>query len=146
MIIQRYNIIFKFPNNFNKKLWEKVAKKIWRFDYFVVYPSRQIYNDPVRAKYYGDYGNFRITSYGVECRSLGGYFTDDKYLSWLFDQSMKIFDFCGNPDNIKLLDLVGTPDENTEENYKVLGINLHEKLYENNTVNISVNSLVEETI
>ena len=34
------------------------------FDYFVVYPSRQIYNDPIRAQYYGDYGNFRITSYG----------------------------------------------------------------------------------
>ena len=82
----------------------------------------------------------------VECRSLGGYFGDDKYLSWIFDQGMKIFDYCSNPDNIKLLDLVGAPDENAEESYKVLGINLEEQLYENNPVNIPVNSLVEEAI
>ena len=116
------------------------------FDYFVVYPSRKIYNDPIRAQYYGDYGNFRITSYGVECRSLGGFFTADEYLSWLFDQSMKMFDYCSDPENIKLLDLVGAPDINTEESYKILGIKLEDQLYENNIVNISVNSLVEETI
>lgn len=115
------------------------------FDYFVVYPSRQIYNDPIRSKYYGDYGNFRLTSYGFEARSLGGYFTDDKYLDWLYDQGMKIFDYCSNPDNIKLLDRVTSPEENALENYKILNINLEEQLY-GNINNIPVNNLVTETL
>ena len=122
---------------------EYVALYLTRaFDYFVVYPSRLIYDDPIRSQFYGDYGNFRITTYGVECRSLGGYFGDDKYLSWIYDQGIKIFDFCANEDNIKLLDLVGPPDVNTEESYKILGINLEEQLYEDTTVDILVDSVI----
>ena len=116
------------------------------FDYFVVYPSRQIYDDPIRSKYYGDYGNFRITSYGFEARSLGGYFTDDKYLDWLFNQSMKVFDYCSNPDNIALLDKATSPEENVLENYKLLGINLEEQLYGNNLVNLPVDIFAEEAL
>lgn len=122
---------------------EYVALYITRaFDYFVVYPSRLINNDPIRAQFYGDYGNFRITSYGVECRSLGGFFGQDKYLNWIYDQTMKVFDYCSNPDNIKLLDLVESPDINTEESYGILGINLEEQLYEDTTVNILVDSVI----
>lgn len=101
------------------------------FDYFVVYPSRQIFDDPIRAKYYGDYGNFRIKSYGVECRSLGGHFCDDKYLDWVYEQSIKAVKFCDNPENIEKLDQVNSPEFDSELNYKFLNINLEEQIYGN---------------
>lgn len=78
----------------------------------------------------------------VECRSLGGFFGQDKYLNWIYDQTMKVFEYCSNPDNIKLLDLVESPDINTEESYEILGINLEKQLYEDTTVNILVDSVI----
>ncbi|MFW6225400.1 MAG: hypothetical protein ACOC3V_00410 [bacterium] len=101
------------------------------FDYFVVYPSRQIFDDPIRAKYYGDFGNFRIKPYGVECRSLGGYFCNDEYLDWVYEQSMKAIEFCNNPENIEKLEKVQSPEIDTEKNYEILNIKLEEQVYGN---------------
>lgn len=105
------------------------------FDYFVTYPSRKIFNDPIRSKYYGDFGNFRIKPYGVECRSLGGYFCKDEYLGWVYEQSVKALKFCEDPNNIEKLDKITSPEANAEENYKILNINLEEEIYVGNIAN-----------
>jgi hypothetical protein len=118
------------------------------FDYFIVYPSRQIYEDKFRAKYYGDYGNFRITPWGTECRSLGGYFAQDQYLEWIYDQTIKTLEYCNNPDNIKLLENVTSPDnpdKNIKESYKFLNIDLEEQIYGNITNNKSNITILQET-
>jgi len=115
------------------------------FDYFVTYPSRLEHDDEIRAKYYGDYGNFRITSYGVECRSLGGWFTQDKYLEWVYDQTIKTLEFCSNENNLKLLDKVTSPESNPEENYKILNINLEDQLYGDINI-IPVNTAISKAI
>lgn len=99
------------------------------FDYFVVYPSRIIYDDPIRSKYYGDYGNFRIKEYGVECRSLGGYFAKDEYLGWIYDQTIKAIMFCDSPENRDKLNKVSSPDIDKERGYEILGIKLEDQLY-----------------
>ena len=59
------------------------------FDLLVTNPSRHVYVNKERAKGYGQFGAFRNTPYGVECRSLGGYFTQIKYLRWVAEQSIK---------------------------------------------------------
>ena len=63
------------------------------FDTFLSNQSDSIHFSKVRRKYYGRFGSFRNKPYGVECRSLGGYFTQDKYLSWIYDQVTNVIDF-----------------------------------------------------
>lgn len=113
------------------------------FDYFVTYPSRKEHDDPVRALYYGDFGNYRDKEYGVECRSLGGYFSKDEYLPWIYDQTIKALKYCSNMENIKLLKQIESPEENTEENYKTLNINLNEQLYDRNHTTTAIQPYTE---
>jgi hypothetical protein len=105
------------------------------FDFFVVYPSRQHHNDPFREKYYGGYGNYRDTAYGNECRALGGFFTDDKYLSWAYQQAIKSVVYCSDKDNLLKLDQVGVLDTNdrllASKYYAMLGIELADQLIKN---------------
>ena len=61
------------------------------------------YVDNRRFENYGGLGQFRHTSYGVECRSLGAYFADDKYLPWVIEQSCKALSFVKNPQLAKSL-------------------------------------------
>jgi len=73
------------------------------FDLLVTNPSRYVHVSRERALGYGGFGAFRTTPYGLECRSLGGYFTQHKYLSWVADQSIKVIKYAGtlieqNPD------------------------------------------------
>ncbi len=99
------------------------------FDYFVVLPSDKVKYTPERRKSYGSYGSFRDTDYGVECRSLGGFFTHDKYLGWVYDQTVKAIEFASNSDNFhKLLEL----ESPSEENYSILGIELQKQIPETN--------------
>lgn len=99
------------------------------FDYFVVYPARLYHNDPFRAKYYGEFGNYRNTPYGLECRALGGYFNDDKYLGWVYDQTIKAIEYCSNPANLMLLNAVDSPTKEKEkECYELLKIDLKKQL------------------
>ena len=59
------------------------------FDLLVTNPSRQVYVNKERALGYGKLGSFRMTKYGLECRSLGGYFTRKEYLLWVAIQSIR---------------------------------------------------------
>lgn len=102
------------------------------FDFFVTYPSRLHHYDEFRAKYYGMFGVYRDTSYGIECRALGGFFTDDSYLEWVYAQTIKTITFCSELSNLEKLEQVITPVmDNTElmsNMYNVLGIELEKQL------------------
>jgi len=102
------------------------------FDYFCVYPSRQHHNDEFRAKYYGPYGVYRDCPYGLEVRALGGHFTAEEHLSWVYKQTIKAVIFCADEENLKLLEEVESPvfedKEITDKYYSVLEIDLNEQL------------------
>jgi len=72
--------------------WEELPKNradvciAKAFDMFVTVPSREIHSDRTRMRYYGRLGSYRGKSYGIECRSLGGYFLNDEYLPWVWDR------------------------------------------------------------
>jgi hypothetical protein len=127
-----YNFIDASRNSFDNKM--EFNKHIARaYDYFVTYPSRLHHNDPFRAKYYGIYGAYRDTSYGLEVRSLGGYFTQDKYLGWVYDNTIKAIEFCCSQENIDKLDELADPDSSDIKSaYTFLGLNLDElQIHEN---------------
>ncbi len=73
------------------------------FDMFVVLPSYLIHFDPRRASAYGGLGQYRVKYYGVECRSLGSYFTDPSRLSWVWNNTMKAIEFCSVESNWEVL-------------------------------------------
>ena len=75
------------------------------FDLFVTMPSHSIKPEPERITTYGKFGMIRCKSYGVECRTLSTYFTQEDQLSWVWDQVMKIEQFINacDPDDLKYL-------------------------------------------
>jgi len=109
--------------NYSKRYIDQLLAKA--FDYFVTIPSDKVYYSKYRRKNYGDYGSFRPTIYGLEFRSLGSYFTQEKYLGWIYDQVLKTIEFVSNPDNHTLLLNLDKAEEN---NYEVLNINLEDQL------------------
>ena len=118
-------------DRFTKKQMNRHIAKA--FDYFVTYPSRLHYNDEFREKYYGNYGVYRdCPAYGLEARALGGYFTGDEYLEWVYEQTIKAITFCADEKNIDKLNITLCPitddKEHTNAQYKVLGIDLNNQL------------------
>jgi hypothetical protein len=100
------------------------------FDYFVVNPARAEYNDEIRAKYYGSHGNFRNKPYGLECRSLGGYFLQDKYLGWVYDNVIKLINYINEKDSLNRLNAIAMNKFNFDmENYDKLGVNFEDLKY-----------------
>lgn len=81
----------------------EIDKVIGRaFDLFLTAPSDEIHTCKERRNSgYGSYGSIRSTSYGVECRSLGSYFTQDRYLGLTYDQVVKMFDWLNCGDNFE---------------------------------------------
>jgi len=73
------------------------------YDMFVVLPSCMIHVDQRRFENYGGLGQYRETSYGLELRSLGGFFVDEKYLSWVFDQLEKAIEYVQDEENLYYL-------------------------------------------
>lgn len=66
------------------------------FDIFLTIPSHAIKDEPERSRNYGKCGMIRSKSYGVECRTLSSFFTQEEYLPWVWDQVMKIQDFINS--------------------------------------------------
>jgi hypothetical protein len=67
----------------NTRLWatmimNKLIAKA--FDLFITIPAYNTNFDVIRFENYGGLGQYRNTKYGVECRSLGGAFTDSEYI------------------------------------------------------------------
>jgi len=68
------------------------------FELFVTLPLLSLDNDKYnRRLLYGKIGDSRDKSYGVECRSLGGYFLkDDEHISMVWDKTMEAIEFAKN--------------------------------------------------
>lgn len=90
-----YDFVNEEDNNFRQMTNIVIAKL---FDYFVINPSYDIHLDEFRNKYYGGIGKIRHKSYGVELRSLGGYFTQTKYFQPLFNQIENIIEMIKDDD------------------------------------------------
>ena len=94
-------------------------------DCFLGMPSDEVLFSEERRGSYGVLGAYRDTSYGLEYRSLGGYFTASKYLPWVYDQTIKAINFCKSMENLKLLQTISSAHNN---NYEILNISLAEQI------------------
>lgn len=84
---------------------EKINKMLVKaFDMFVTLPSYLIHFDSRRASAYGGLGNYREKVYGVECRSLGSYFTNPERLTWVWNNTLSAIEFCKDTDNWERLE------------------------------------------
>lgn len=99
-------------------------------DFFIGIPSDQVSMSTERRETYGKLGSIRHTIYGMEYRSLGGFFLDDKYLGWQVDQVKKAIDFISDQNNYEKLKLVLEP---SEDYYEFLDINLEKQIPVNQT-------------
>src|SRR6056297_2377798 len=91
------------------------------YDYFVSLPADTIHFSKERRENYGAYGSYRDTKYGVEFRSLGGYFLQRRYLIWIYEQVQKTVEFCKSEDNCQKLASLTQP---SYDDYEFLGIEL----------------------
>lgn len=95
-------------------------------DVFLLVPARNIHSDPRREFNYGAPGSFRHKPYGLEYRALGGFFTKDEYLPWVFDRVQEALKFCSSEENLyKLADLYKEYLDDLEAIEHVLGINIY---------------------
>lgn len=63
---------------------------LFYLDFYLGVPSVLIDPDTERRSLYGKAGCFRLTSYGLEYRSLSSYMMkDEKHLRWIWDQTMQ---------------------------------------------------------
>lgn len=79
------------------------------FDLFLTIPSCLIHVDKRRFENYGGLGQYRDTTYGLECRSLGGYFANPDYAGWIYDQSQKLIEYINNEENVYRLMYLAKP-------------------------------------
>jgi hypothetical protein len=90
---------------------ETLNKVITRaFDLFVIIPSCLVNVDRRRFENYGGLGQYRQTSYGLECRSLGAFFAAEKYIPWVFDQTLKAIEFVSEEKNLYKLMYMAKPN------------------------------------
>lgn len=78
------------------------------FDLFLTIPSQRIKPEPERLVSYGKYGMIRDKPYGVECRTLSSYFTQETKLAWVWDQIKVMENFinsCNKKDLLLFTDL-----------------------------------------
>ena len=66
------------------------------FDLFAVIPSCLLHVDKRRFENYGGLGQYRETSYGLECRSLGAFYANPSYAQWVIDQTVKAIEYVEN--------------------------------------------------
>lgn len=101
------HVSYDDPNIFESILLVKY------FDVYMGIPSVVIDPDTDRRSLYGKAGDFRGCVYGVEYRSLSGFFLkDDKTLGFMWDQAMKAIDAYNNcveiPDGDIVQDIINT--------------------------------------
>jgi len=107
--------------HFMKEMYDTLVARL--FDLFIVLPSLQIKREEYRVLNYGLLGNYRSTSYGLECRALSAFFTDDKYLGWIYDQVVKLFEYINTleiEDINRILDISTYIDTTPEEVFSLL--------------------------
>lgn len=120
------HISYEPTGKYRRRLLDALITKA--FDICVTFPARLVHNDEFRSKHYGALGSFRTQPYGgVECRSLGGHWSKDKYLGWIYDNTMIALKLVQNEENIEKLFEIELSDleNNTEKVYNSLNLNLN---------------------
>lgn len=113
----------------NKLSRESINQIITRaFDIFVIIPSCKIFVDHRRFENYGGLGQYRDTSYGLECRSLGGMFIRKEYISWVFDQLQKALEFANDEENAYKLLYSEKPVVKFESKEPTINLSIYENL------------------
>jgi hypothetical protein len=90
---------YKFDEKYSKDIIDRAVGRA--FDFFLTFPSDEIKYTHGRRETYGSYGSTRITPYGIECRTLGGFFTNDEYLPWITERIEKMFIWLNEGDNLE---------------------------------------------
>jgi hypothetical protein len=119
-----YEVILNTTDETSDDIALVLAKAL---DYFIGIPSDQIHLCKERREGYGKLGSIRLTSYGLEYRSLGGFFAKSKYIAWQYEQVQKAIEFCSDIDNYEKLKIVNMADEKF---YDFLEINLMDQVPE----------------
>lgn len=114
----------KIDNSIREKELNKALAKA--YDFFCINPSRLHHYDKFRSNNYGVFGAYRNKPYGVEVRSLGGFFSNDEYLEWVYNQAIKSVKFISNPTNLRKIQTLVQPRFTTAE-YNFLNINLNKQ-------------------
>ena len=99
-----------------KLSWDILIGRL--FDVFLTIPSQIIKPEPERIESYGQYGMIRSKIYGVECRTLSSFFTQEEWLPWVWNQIKKMEEFinnCTEKDLMGIIDRRFVP-ENIENN------------------------------
>lgn len=112
------------------------------FDFFATFPSRFEKFDKRRGDSYGSFGSIRHKPYGLELRSLSGYFAKDCYLKWVYNQTIKAVDFVLEYDLVEdLLDLT-RDDLNTMSAESKLGITMSAEKVRKEIVSTKIQTFV----
>ena len=98
------HIGYSYSKNIPKHLMDIIIGRL--FDLFLTLPCELIHFERERVNTYGAYGIIRSKDYGVECRALSTFFTQPKYLPFVWDQLMKIEKFINNTSEKDLTSLV----------------------------------------
>lgn len=106
-------------DKYSKEEYDTAIARV--FDAFLAAPSDTAHYCEIRREYYGQLGSYRPKDYGLECRALGAFFSQDKYLGWIYDQTAKVFDYVN--ENIDAVLKTETLEE-----LLALGINENENL------------------
>jgi hypothetical protein len=112
------------------------------FDLFLTIPSHNIKPEPERIQTYGQYGMIRSKSYGVECRTLSTFFTQEVHLGWVWDQVMKIEQFINESSRKDLGCLVEYKEFVNPTNIKKVFIRIFDK-FSNKTVLSKFNEITD---
>lgn len=90
-----------YDSYYNKEKINPLIAKM--YDIFVVVPSRMKSSDTFREKYYGALGSYRDKPYGLEVRSLGGFFFNPEYHEKIYDNIMMMVDYINHFNDINQL-------------------------------------------
>lgn len=115
------------------------------FDLLLTVPSIIIDPDTERRKLYGKAGEMRFTNYGLEARTLSGYFNSTSELrQWVFTQSLNVIDYINNnpeiePDSelgLQIQECINNMDENLAY-YLIEKFNINLPKIKKNVITIS---------
>ena len=107
--------ILENDHKFTKMMVDTIIAKL--FDLFLILPSQCMIKEPYRNSTYGLLGNYRSKPYGIECRALSSYFTDDKFLGWVWESVEDIFTYFNTltEDDIRALLNISTYSDPSPE-------------------------------
>lgn len=111
-VVNRENILLRTSGGhihigYDKPSFIKSIEIVKALDLYLGLPSLMLDTDTERRKMYGKAGDYRLKEYGVEYRTLSGYFLlNDDLLKWVYENTMKAIEFVNmggiitNPEEI----------------------------------------------